>query len=367
MKKNILILLNLFMIIGLFGCVMDVNQPPTATLPFEPTSLVSAPDSAITKVPVTWAGLNLSGKLVYNTVSVENSVYISKILMLDLTTGELKPIFTSIGDGWIYYVAVASDSKQLIMSYIPPSEAGTESITSLYVLPLEEAATPQILFTPATPKDRYIQVEWSPDGKYIYFVHYNQADQPADQPYPNYQIFKMAYPDGQPEKILDHAFWPRISSDSSKLVYITLDTLTGFNKLFLANADGSNSQEVALSGLPVEVIDAPIFSPDGQSILFSAPIPPQAYQPNWFERLMGVQIVKAHNVPSDWWSAPVTGGTVTRLTQIQTIKLFASMSPDGKHLASVSGEGIFVMDLDGANLNRILFDPGVSSTVNWIP
>jgi Tol biopolymer transport system component len=178
----------------------------------------------------------------------------------------------------------------------------------------------------------------------------------------------MAYPDGQPEKILGQAFWPRISPDSSKLVYITLDPSSGTDQLFLANADGSNPQAVMFSDASVPaILDAPIFSPDGQSILFSAPSPPQAYQPNWLDRLMGVQIAKAHNVPSDWWSVPILGGAPVRLTHIQTIKLFASISPDGKHLASLSGDGIFVMDLDGSNLIRILFDPGVSSTVSWIP
>jgi hypothetical protein len=33
----------------------------------------------------------------------------------------------------------------------------------------------------------------------------------------------------------------------------------------------------------------------------------------------------------------------------------------------MSGEGIFIMDVDGSNLRQILFDPGVSSVISWIP
>jgi Tol biopolymer transport system component len=177
----------------------------------------------------------------------------------------------------------------------------------------------------------------------------------------------MRYPNGQPEKIVNHAFWPRISSDSSKLVCVVLDSVSGKNELFMADADGSNPQKIAFSGSwTPEIIDAPSFSPDGQSILFSAPPPPQAYRPNWFEKLMGIQVAKAHDVPSDWWSVPVTGGELTRLTHIQTINLFASNSPDKQHIASLSGEGIFVMDLDGSNLTQLLFNPGVLGTVSWI-
>ena len=82
--------------------------------------------------------------------------------------------------------------------------------------------------------------------------------------------------------------------------------------------------------------------------------------------LMGIQVVKAHEIPSDWWSVPVAGGAPTRLTQLQTIRLFVSISPDKKHIASLSGEGIFVMDQQGSNLTQLLLDPGVSGTVNWI-
>ncbi|HXQ39245.1 MAG TPA: hypothetical protein VN843_34920, partial [Anaerolineales bacterium] len=151
-------------------------------------------------------------------------------------------------------------------------------------------------------------------------------------------------------------------------VYVSLDPASGLNELYVANADGSNPQKITLTGPSLPgIIDAPIFSPDGTSILFSAPPPLQAYQPNWFEKLMGVQVAKAHSIPSDWWSVPASGGELTRLTQIQTINLFASISPDKKRLASVSGEGLFVMDWDGSNLTQILFNPGVSGTVSWVP
>jgi Tol biopolymer transport system component len=363
MKKNLLISFCILIIFSLLGCSMDVSQPPSA-IPYDANNVTPTSNLSAT---VPWAELHLSGRLVYSTVSAEGGVYFSRIKVLDLADGSIKTIYTSEGNGWIYYLTVSPDAKQLIMSYTTPPQPGAESVSNLYVLPLEEGASAQVILAPPTSFDRYIQVEWSSDGNDVYFAYYNQTEQSAGQAFPDYQIFRMAFPGGQPEKITEHAFWPRSSPDSSNFVYITLDPSSGFNKLFVADADGSNPQEVQVSGLPVEIMDAPIFSPDGQSILFSAPVPPQAYQPNWLDRLMGVQSVKAHNIPSDWWSVPISGGEATRLTQIQTIKLFASVSPDGKHIASLSGEGIFVMDPDGSNLTRLLLDPEVSSVVNWIP
>jgi Tol biopolymer transport system component len=86
------------------------------------------------------------------------------------------------------------------------------------------------------------------------------------------------------------------------------------------------------------------------------------------ERLLGITIASAHTVPSDWWSVPLAGGTPTQLTHIAQVGLFASISPDKKHIASFSGAGLFVMNPDGTNLTVLLNDMGgVPGTVSWIP
>jgi hypothetical protein len=82
---------------------------------------------------------------------------------------------------------------------------------------------------------------------------------------------------------------------------------------------------------------------------------------------MGVQIARAHNVPSDWFVIPVAGGEPTRLTRIQARGLFGSISPDEKHIASLNGDGVFVMELDGSNLTQLIVDPSIQGAVRWIP
>ena len=375
MKKRFTLVLYSIVLLYLIGCSINISQPVVPTPSSEaasPSSTGDISDNATpamgaTIVPITWAGLNLTGRIVYIAVASGGNLA-SKIQVLNLATGEISTIFATTKDDWIFYVTISPDNKQLVMSYIPPSVGTSLSSRALYIMPLDGTIPPQPLFPPPTPDDHYIQAEWSPDGKYIYYAHYNSND-PFDAPLiPAYDILRMSYPDGQAEKIVDHGFWPRLSPDATKLVYVLVKPGSGLNDLYIANADGTNPERITLLGPAApEIIDAPIFSPDGQTILFSAPPPIQVYRPNWFEKLLGVQVAKAHDVPSDWWSVPVTGGVPTRLTQIQTINLFASISPDKKHIASVSGEGIFVMDLDGSNLTRLIIDPGVSGTVSWIP
>jgi Tol biopolymer transport system component len=351
----------------LCSCSVEVEQSIATPQAGDTPVIVSTSAIPVTHVPVTWAHLNLTGKLVYLNSVMEGEELTSNIQMLDLATGEIATIF-SVSPAWIYYAAISPDTKTLVISYAPPRQTGSSSVRSLYILPMDGSAEPQPLFSPSTPADRYTQAEWSPDGKHIYYVHYNQDELSQSQYFEDYDISQMTYPGDEHEQIRDHAFWPRVSTDSSRLVYVSLDPETGTNELFVANADGSNPQRVTMSGALIpEIIDAPVFVPDGQSIIFSAPEPSQAHRPNFFERMMGIEIAKAHSVPSDWWSVPVTGGVPTRLTQLQTINLFASISPDEKHIASLSGEGILVMDLDGSNLTQLLVDTRVHGTVSWIP
>ena len=352
------------------SCSIEINQTaqvsPSPAMEQNPAA-VATDSPPMTQIPVTWSHLNLTGKLVYISSRNNANLVLSNIQMLDLMTGDINTLF-SVSDAWIYYATLSPDGNILVMSYAPPAPANTPSTRILYVLPLDAATEPQPLFTPPTGDDRYTQVEWSPDGMYLYFVHYDNKIRLPGLLDPVYDISRMRYPDGQPEKIATNAFWPRISSNSSQLVYITIDPDTGRNDLFLANADGSHPRQVTFAGPSTqEIIDAPIFSPDGQSILISVPSPVRSYQPNLLERFMGIQVVKAHDVPSDWWLVPIAGGTPTQLTNIQTINLFASISPDQRHVASLSGDGIFVMDLDGSNLTQLVSDSGVHGTVSWIP
>src|SRR5574341_1488961 len=193
---------------------MEVGQPAAATSftgvlspsPTSPAFNTNNPiQPAIATIPITWADLNLSGRLVYCSVSANGGNSSLMIKMLDLATGEIRPIFIAPESSWVFYLAASPDARQLMISYLPPAQGGSDASTSVYSLPLDGPAVPQVLFQPPSSDERYLQVEWSPDGKSLYFVYYNHRTQPANQPCPDFQISRMAYPDGQPERIVEHA------------------------------------------------------------------------------------------------------------------------------------------------------------------
>lgn len=364
----------------LSSCAIEVDQPsvatPAPTFVSVPTSVPateSAPQTnqvTTTQIPVTWGDLNLTGRLVYINGLVVDNVFSLQIQILNLETGEITTVFDAPKYSWIYYVTVSPDNQQIVFSYSPPP--GDNPVDQdIYTMPLDGSEPPELFFKPPTKEDDYIEVEFSPDGKYVYVTHVNYHIPPAEgQIYPLFTIFRRALPDGKFEMVAEKAYWPRVSPDSSRITYVTVDLFTRGNKLFVADADGSNAREVKITGprLP-DIKDAPIFSADGQSLLFSAEVPTQSYRPNWLDRIMGVTVAKAHsNVPSDWWSIPLTGGEMTQLTNIQSMGLFGSRSPDSQYLASYSLNSIFVMKTDGTQLTQLLPNPqSVPGTVCWIP
>ena len=365
--------------IAICSCSIDISQPsvntpspqvgtiPSATLPTalpEGTSTTNMiPAFPTTTIPITWGHLNLSGKLMYTSANFEGQSILIDVRSLELTTGDITTIFQTPDEGWLDAVTVSPDSKQLIMAYIPPSGVPYGGQKALYIMPLDGSAFPQLLFTPPSLEDNYSQPEWSPDGRYVYFTHFKNQSSLFD-------VQRMPFPNGALETLAYNASWPRVSNDGKHLVYVWIDSGTGVNRLYLANADGSDSHQIPLSGsLVPNVIDAPMFSADDQSIIFSAPNVGQSSLPRVLLPLLHVVAVVADgSIPSDWWSVPLAGGEPVQLTNIQAASLFGSFSPDKKYIAVYSADGIFMMKPDGSELTSIIDDVGqISGTVSWIP
>jgi Tol biopolymer transport system component len=335
-------------ILAVCGCSININP--------------SVADGPRQNAGVPWNNLHLTGTLVYNAGTIQNERINISIQSLNLITAEVVTIFQAPNGSWINSVAVSPDATQLLISYKPSISAGGS--TALYIMPLDSSQPPQLLFNPPTEKDHYVQSGWSADGKYIYFGHINFEVSP------NFDIMRMSYPGGKPELLIENGYWPRLSADGTHLVYVASDPESGVNSLFVSNADGTNAEEVPVTNLSIPtIIDAPMFSTDNQTILFSSPIGMPAYSPNLLDKLMGVRCALANgSLPSDWWSVPISGGEATPLTRLRSASLYGTYSPDANYIASYSATGIFVMKPDGTEVTMIVSDVGgIAGTVNWLP
>jgi Tol biopolymer transport system component len=368
--------LEMLVVLSLFGCSANGSQTsgptPTAQTAIPSASPMSAPPTGADtsnvqgsqKIPVTWGSLSLKGKLVYPTPILANTSLLIEVQTLDLSTGNVTTVFQAPAGGWVDAAMVSPDGKQLLLSYQPPPGTEYGTLAALYVMPLDGSQAPAILFAPGSTEDRYYQPGWSPDGRSIYYTHATYGSPPR------WEIMRMAYPNGKPEKLADHAYWPSLSPDGKYLVFVSIDPSTGNKRLFRANADGTQASEISVSGPPSQgIVGAPIFLPGNQSILFSAPSAQQALEPNWAERLLGITVAFAQSsAASEWWVVPATGGAPTQLTQLHSTAFFASLSPDGQYVASFNLESVAVMKLDGTNVTQLMgWIGGIPGTVSWAP
>jgi Tol biopolymer transport system component len=111
------------------------------------------------------------------------------------------------------------------------------------------------------------------------------------------------------EDVSENCTGPKFSWDGEKIAFFRNKIGTG-NILCIMNADGSNKQYINdLSGNPL-VGDSPFFTPDGQWLVFVR--------------------IDTDNQQGAVYKVPVTGGTVTQLTNATDFDELPRISPDGQ-------------------------------------
>jgi hypothetical protein len=368
----------------LAGCSIELSDQtpePTVFIPIIGTGQTTQasgtnPVPATEVNPAEWPSLGLTGRLQY-TAGADG------IQQLDLATGDLWPVFVPPTNTWLTSAASAPDGSRVAVAYAPPPPEGTAQLgyTGIYAMPgdcaerAEGCTVDELgpLVVQVDPHEAFFSPVWSADGLTLYFAHFTPSQGDSNTPF-KYTLERMALTGGEREVLVENAIWPAISPDGSLLAYVWFDPEDFSNDLYLANADGSN-QHVLVDPALFEAVDAPFFSADGEYVIFSAvgdgtpatPTPEPAAA--WVDRLLGVRTAyaapAAHNVPSDWWRVPVTGGAPERLTQIFDTGLYGAAAPGGGWAAFISASGLYVMQSDGGNVTR-LSRQGGTGTVEWL-
>jgi Tol biopolymer transport system component len=146
------------------------------------------------------------------------------------------------------------------------------------------------------------------------------------------------------------------------MAYVTDD-----NEFTISDPDGSNPSVIELPTTRFPAVDAPLFSPDGESVYFSAVAPEVQPVFSFWDWLVGVKVAEAHNVPSDWWLTPVDGNSQpVQITNIFEIGMYGDFGPSGDYLGFITSTGVQVMNPDGTGIFR-LKEIAATGTVSWVP
>jgi Tol biopolymer transport system component len=357
-KSSLCMLITLLLLVA---CSIEVSQPQGEGAAPAPGSSTAAPDSAAA-TPESSAlspdDLDLSGYLYYVSLTEQRP----KLVRLDLASDQETVIFEPPENAWLNEIAVSPDGGQIAMTYAPPPEEGQIQFgfTDIYLMPAGGTQEPSLLLQRIEDSETFFNLSW-PAEAWLYYAHFIPSEDDVGAGVLGSQIKRLPYPDGRPELLADEAAWPRVSPDGARMAYVTER-----NELVVAQADGQNPMLI-LRPDTFFAVDAPLFSPDGSQLYFSAVNPEQASLLSFWDRLWGVQIAAAHDVPSDWWRMPADGSAAPeRLTNLNAIGLYGDFSPDGRHMAFIASEGIYVMKPDGSDLLQLRSATPIG-TISWVP
>jgi Tol biopolymer transport system component len=327
---------------------------PAATATGQPSPGGSSP---------AWLKLGFTGRLILIAPDNQNG---NRLEQLDLETGKTKTLFQSPANSWLGAALVSPDEKQYLLVYAPPPGEGKAQFgyTDLYLLPASGSGPPQPLLTRKDPQESFFDPSWAPDGETIYFTHLYKLD--PNSTVPAYQNdVEQATLAGKTKQLIPHSLWPVPSPDGTRLAYLNAEPGSFTNDLYLANPDGSNSFGVIQPNLG-QPVDDHFFTKDGGQLILSMVNPQPAPSSYWWEKLLGIEMASAHNVPSDWYMVSAKGGEPYRLTNLNAIGMYGHLSPDGKKMAFISASGLFIMNVDGSSPVQ-LSDQVYVGTVDWIP
>jgi hypothetical protein len=347
------------------GAAATATAPPSAvpaTAPATPADV--APTDAVpeTEPPAGPDDEGLSGRLLIIRYKAEGN----ELAEFDLASGQVTPVFQAPQNSFLSAAAASPDGEQTLLAYSPPpaDETPQYGYTDLYLMPSDGSGPLQPFLLRKGVEEIFFTPTWAPDGQSIYYSHFYNAD--PDQQVPDYKYtIERASLNGETELLIQDALWPAVSPDGAQLAYLSYDEVTFSNELYTASIDGGGKTPVLQPGLNPPV-DAHLYTADGKSLIFSMVNLQFAPASSWLEKLLGVKVASAHSVPSDWYIVPAGGGQPQRLTAINDVGMFADLSPDGTRMAFISATGLYVMNVDGSELEQISNEILVG-TVDWLP
>lgn len=237
----------------------------------------------------------------------------------------------------------------------------------------------------------------SPDGSRIVFVHASKADKDV------WEIYSAAI-DGSNLRRLTNFPEARIkkgpvwSPDGKKIAFH--GDVDGGAQIFVVDPDGQNLRQLtSLSGYNVE----PHWSPNGSKIIFNQSSPsngkvkmlmmdsdgsnvkilPNPDGQNWYPRIIhtGELLFTSDVYHKDFYDIFLMNPDSTnlrKLTATMAINWFPECSPDGKRIVFTSNRddpelsdsgnyNIYIMDIDGTNIQRLTDFPGQELHPKWHP
>jgi Tol biopolymer transport system component len=357
---------------------IDQRQGPSPTPPRPSAPLVVLTPGVPTPVGGAAAGTlgaaKFDGQIV---VARDDAVAI-------LEGGQQKVLFKAEDGGSVKDPAFSPDGKSVAFAYAPPRpkvQPGRPIVEQLLfsdiMLVGADGSNPRPVVKHDVPGSILELPSWSPDGKAILYSYYAPTYKGNDLVDEVLEVRRRDV-DGNANAstVVKSASNSEISRDGKWLAYIKEDQNEGQSLHVMAAGGGSDRQLVGADRFAALL--APRFSPDGNSIAFSAadagPVtapgqpplpPPKALGPlDSLRALIAPSAAEAHGLPWEIWTVPIGGGTPKQLTQLQEDTPYAAWSSNGARLLVFGAGGLHVVEAASGKTQTLTSD-GAHGGMDW--
>jgi len=289
----------------------------------------------------------------------------------DETTFMKMTISSVTSSGTVRSPSISTDGKWL---------AFVQSDNTVSNLWMRQLATASMAKIAPVVTATFVGVAFSPDGNYLYFI---DRDSKSDHSI-LYQVPSLG---GEPRQILFDVDSPiSFAPDGKRFAFIRQSPENMTSSLMLANADGSNPQQLALLTFPASFSSSgPSWSPDGKQIVVQRTAPPGSdedvietiaagsgaekrlassqwiypAQMNWLRDGSGILLTLSNNASfnAQIWEVAYPSGKLLRITNDLNYYAGTSVSGDDTTLATTELSFASVLSTAGGGIGGPFSEP----------
>lgn len=363
------------MLVSLLGaCAPFATPTPIPLATFTPVAETQRPietPSGATSAPVFTPTRSLATP-VPNTAETARGKFVftpgdGSLWLYTLESRELRNVFKPSATTYADAPSFSPDGSEIlyVLSTLDAQNRGHDSLRVLRV----DGAGERVVLEPSDARVSFISATYSHDGEGIYFT----ANVPLPDGARRYDIQRIPAQGGMPQTLIENARQPTLSPDGKRMAFIRFNAQTITAALWLADSDGTNAR-LLLADDVFLIINAPRFSPDGQTILFAAsgpnlkPLPEMASRsqcaPQIFCAFAAPALAATDGLPWDLWTVTADGKKFARLTNVGADSPYPAWSRDGSHIAFMDPTGLYFLNLETHTITQ-LNKNGAHGVFDW--
>lgn len=285
------------------------------------------------------------------------------IFSFESSTGQVRQLTKVESGDWATDPAWSPDGKSIVYSLQIAPRNGNPAYADLMIMN-PDGSNKRVLIAHDAPGAILERPIWSSDGKTLYMAYSRPIYENGRYKDVVQEIDSIPVTGGSRKTLVDGAIYPSIDKDGKHMTYF--DNVAG--DLWIADlSDPKNTARTLLRQDDYAILYAPRLSPDGTKIVFISAGKGTMQGASLPYRSAGkLDMPLQHGIPVDLWIADVATGDTKEITKYLLDSPFPTWSADGKQLAFISANGLYILNPDGAGLS-IVSPMSLHGEIDWAP